>query len=77
MLVKSKCLLNYRLDLDFLPKDLLYNNKGYGDSQKNLLDAIEILEKAQHQQINIKPKVEEEQGFFSKMFSNFRCGKSD
>jgi hypothetical protein len=64
------------LDLEFLPKDLLYNNnKGYGDSQKNLLDAIDILEKAQNQQMNTKQKVEDEPGFFGRLFGHFKCGQ--
>jgi len=35
--------LDKELDLGFLPKDLLYNDKTYDDSSKNLLAAIEIL----------------------------------
>jgi hypothetical protein len=65
--------------LEFLPKDILYGNQNYHESNKNLLDAIEILEKAQTQQLNAKPKVEEE-GFWSKVgtfFNPFKCGKND
>jgi hypothetical protein len=68
------------LDLQFLPKDLLYNQKNYTESNKNLLAAIDILEKAQTQQN--KPKVEEEDdpSFWSKVgtwLNPFKCGKND
>jgi hypothetical protein len=58
---------------------LLYNNKGYGDSQRSLLDAIDILEKAQNHQLGCKPKIEEDkqEGFWTRLFNPFRCGKSD
>jgi hypothetical protein len=67
----------FRLDLEFLPKDLLYNNKNYSDSHKNLMDAIDILEKAQNQQFNETPKTEPhaETSFWSKILNPFKCGK--
>jgi len=42
--------LNKEIDLDFLPKDVLYNEKTFDESNKNILAAIEILEKANEKQ---------------------------
>jgi hypothetical protein len=33
--------------MSFLPKELLYTDNNYQESSKNLLSAIELLEKAQ------------------------------
>jgi hypothetical protein len=65
------------LDKEFLPKESLYSNKSYGDNYRNLLDAVEILEKAQNHHLNAKPKIEEEPSFWSKFLNPFKCGKSD
>jgi len=44
------------LDLGFLPKEFLYNDKSYKNSKTNLLAAIEILEKAQDNKNHLEKK---------------------
>jgi len=48
--------IDRELDLGFLPKELLYNDKSYNDSKNNLLAAIEILEKAQDNKNQVEKK---------------------
>ena len=66
--------------MSFLPKDLLYNDSSYHDSNKHLLAAIEILEKAQNQKeknVKIEDKIDKG-GFWDKvgnLFNPFKCGK--
>lgn len=75
-------MLNLRLDLDFLDKDLLYNDKTYELSNSELLQAIDILEGAQRNNERktamVKPSKnyssKEKGGFFANLFSAFRCG---
>ena len=72
----NKNLLIYRLDLGFLPKELLYNEKTtYCESTINLIAAIEILEKAQHTKnnSNVKKDLPENKSFWS-MINLFKCG---
>lgn len=68
------------MDLDFLPKDLLYNDSTYKESNRQLLAAIEILEKAQSQkEKNVKVE-EKNEGFWSKVgkiFTPFKCGQNN
>ena len=59
--------------MSFLPKDLLYNDKTYEDSSKNLLAAIDILEKAQ-QNKKVLDDGKKELSFWEKLFSSFKCG---
>jgi len=66
--------------LDFLPKDLLYNDINYDDSSKRMLESMEILEKAKIQRLkekeNQEQNYEEELGFWDKlanMLNPFKC----
>jgi hypothetical protein len=67
--------------MSFLPKDLLYNESNYKNSNENLLAAIEILEKAQsnkEKNISQHPQHEKkEEGFWSKLFKPFKCGSNN
>jgi len=71
-----------RLDLDFLPKELLYNDKTYEKSKSDLLHAIDILEGAtqnnERKSIIVNPNLHKDKktegGFFSNLFSAFKCG---
>lgn len=70
-------LINIRLDLSFLPKDLLYNDKTFEDSNKNILSAIEMLEKAQENKKEVDNESKEAKTFWDKVsnFMNpFKCG---
>ena len=63
-----------------MPKDLLYNQKNYNESNKHLLQAIDILEKAQNQQNKKQEEHEHEAGFWDKVgtwLNPFKCGKND
>ena len=71
------------LNLDFLPKELLYENKDYKDSSINILKSIDLVERAQQAQENItknkilkneKTKKEEKKGFWINLFTGFTCG---
>jgi hypothetical protein len=67
------------LDLGFLPKELLYSDNNYQSSNKNLLAAIEILEKAQNQEKKVVVE-ERKDGLWSKIgniFNPFKCGKEN
>jgi len=66
------------LDLSFLPKELIYSEKSYGESKNNLLAAIEILEKAQdnRNQVQRPEKPQESKSFWSFM-NNFKCGHNN
>ena len=70
------------LNLDFMPKELLYKNNDYKDSAINILKSIDLVEKAQQVQENInknkilkieKTKREEKVGFWDNLFSGFNC----
>lgn len=80
MQIKSKFIFKNRLDLGFLPKDILYNDKTtYGESTINLLAAIEILEKAQDSKDKIiknDGNSKEDDSFWSKM-NPFKCGTNN
>jgi hypothetical protein len=72
--------LNKELDLDFLPKECLYNQeKDYYDSKYDLIEAIDILEKAEEKEIiNQKDDQErEESGWnrFIRFINPFKCGQ--
>jgi hypothetical protein len=65
------------LDLEFLPKDLLYNDSTYEQSQKSLLAAIEILENAQQSKSEIQNEGKEAKTLwdrFSTFMNPFKCG---
>ena len=74
-----------KLNMNFLPKDLLYNkNTSYKNSTQNILRTIDIVEKAQKLQeeknkkkINKseEKKVPEKKGFFDELFDHFKCGQ--
>jgi hypothetical protein len=53
--------------MSFLPKDLLYTENSYQDSSKNLLSAIELLEKAQENKKEIDKENKENKTFWHKM----------
>jgi len=68
--------------LDFLPKDLLYNDLTYDDSSKKMLESMEILEKAKMQRLRENENTyenkekQEEIGFWDNLFSMlnpFKC----
>lgn len=66
--------------MDFLPKDLLYNDVTFEDSNKRMLESLEILEQAKLQRLKEKENnyemKEEELGFwdkFTNMFNPFKC----
>jgi hypothetical protein len=66
--------------MSFLPKDLLYNEATYQDSNKNLLYAIEVLEKAQNTKEKSLVLEEKEETFWTKLgnvFKPFQCGKNE
>ena len=70
------------MNLDFLPRDLLYNDMNYDDSSKRMLESMEMLERVKIQKLrgkeNQNEKKEEEMGFFDKFvdFLNpFKCGQ--
>ena len=67
--------------MSFLPKDLLYNDNTYHDSNKNLLYAIEVLEKAQSQKDKNEPEENKPNGTFwnkvGNFFNPFKCGKEN
>jgi len=72
--------LNKEIDLDFLPKDVLYNEKTFDESNKNILAAIEILEKANENKREIDQDVRGGRGFwdkFSNFWNPFKCGHAD
>jgi len=61
--------------MGFLPREVLYNNKDYGDINKNIISALDILESAQVG----KPRKEEEDNRsgwdkFLASFNPFKCG---
>lgn len=63
--------------MSFLPKDLLYNNHSFQDSNKNLLSAIDLLEKAQRNKKENEKDQMGEKSFWEKVgsFLNpFKCG---
>jgi len=66
------------LDLSFLPKELVYNEKSYGESKNNILAAIEILEKAQdnRNQVQKEVKPQDNKSFWSFM-NPFKCGQNN
>jgi len=72
------------LNLEFLPKELLYNDLNYNDKTKNMIDSMKILEKAKTSKIksdalqdynkqNNKDDVWSKIGDF---FNPFKCGKN-
>lgn len=68
------------MNLEFLPKDLLYNDITYDDSSKKMLESMEILEKAKMQKLKEKENnyenKEEEPDFWTKVgnfFNPFKC----
>jgi len=71
--------LNKEIDLDFLPKDVLYNEKTFAFI-KNILAAIEILEKANENKREIDQDVRGGRGFwdkFSNFWNPFKCWHAD
>jgi hypothetical protein len=72
--------MNKELDMGFLPKELLYNDVSYEKSKNEILYAIDILEGAaqgnEKKAINYNPNLnrKNEKGFFSNLFSAFKCG---
>jgi len=64
------------LDLGFLPKEFLYNDKSYKNSKTNLLAAIEILEKAQDNKNHLEKKEEKQDKGFWSLLNPFKCGQN-
>jgi len=67
------------LDLGFIPMELIYNEKSYGESKNNLLAAIEILEKAQDNknQVQKQEKPPQESKSFWSFMNPFKCGHNN
>lgn len=68
--------------MSFLPKELLYNDSSYQNSNKDLLHAIEVLENAHSQKEKTQelPDNKQKHTFWNKMgnFLNpFKCGKEN
>lgn len=72
----------FRLNLEFLPKDLLYNDLNYNEATKNMLDSLNILEKAKKTKIQIENKQnykKDQDDVWTKIgdfFNPFKCGKN-
>jgi len=69
--------------LEFLPKDLLYNDLKYNEATKNMLDSMNILEKAKKTKIQMESqslnKMNDTDDVWSKIgnfFNPFKCGKN-
>ena len=63
------------LDLGFLPKELLYDESNFDDSNKKLMSALDVLENAQKGR-KVKEEKKEE-NFWDKVgnfFMPFKCG---
>ena len=63
--------------MSFLPKELLYNDHSFQDSNKNLLSAIDLLEKAQENKKEIDKENREDKTMWQRLgnFLNpFKCG---
>lgn len=76
-------LIFYRLNMNFLPKDLLYNNeRDYNKSTQDILRTIDLVERGQKlqeerakQKAEKKKKEEEKkEGFIDTFFNTFKCG---
>jgi hypothetical protein len=63
--------------MSFLPKELLYNDHSFQESNKNLLSAIDLLEKAQENKKEIDKENKEDKTMWQRLgnFLNpFKCG---
>ncbi len=69
------------LNMNFLPKDLLYNETNYKDSTQSILRTIDLIEKSQRiqeekKQKNIKKKEEPpKESFIDSILNVFKCGQ--
>ena len=69
------------LNMNFLPKDLLYNETNYQDSTQSILRTIDLIEKSQRiqeekKQKNIKKKEEPpKESFIDSILNVFKCGQ--
>lgn len=72
-----------RLNLEFLPRDILYNDLNYNETTRNMLDSMHILEKAKKSKMQIESESQnnfkETDDVWSKIgdfFNPFKCGKN-
>ena len=69
------------LNMNFLPKDLLYNENNYQDSTQSILRTIDLIEKSQRIQEEKKQKKVKKneeppkESFIDSMLSVFKCGQ--
>ena len=69
--------------MNFLPKDLLYNERDYKESTQDILRTIDLVERAQkfeeerakQRGKKIQREEEKKEGFWDKFFSTFKCGQ--
>jgi len=69
--------------LEFLPKDILYNDLNYNEKTKYMIDSIKILEKAKTSKLKSDAlnldKNRDKEDVWSKIgdfFNPFKCGKN-
>lgn len=71
-----------RLNLEFFSKDVLYNDINFSEHAKNMLESMDILEKAKKARIkndNLRILDRKDEDIWSKLgdFLNpFKCGKN-
>ncbi len=69
--------------MEFLPKDILYNDLNYNEKTKYMIDSIKILEKAKTSKLKSDAlnldKNRDKEDVWSKIgdfFNPFKCGKN-
>ena len=68
------------LNMNFLPRDLLYEGTNYKESTQKILRTIDLVEKAQRiqeekKEKNKKKKEEPKESFIDSLFNAFKCGQ--
>ena len=63
--------------MNFLPKDLLYNERDYKESTQDLVERAQKFqeERAKQRGKKIQREEEKKEGFWDKFFSTFKCGQ--
>lgn len=67
-----------RLNMNFLPKDILYKDGGYKESAQDIMATIDLLDNAQRNQeegVHFTPKPEKKESGWDKFFKSFQCGQ--
>ncbi len=78
--VKRKNDPSKMLNMNFLPRDLLYEGTNYKESTQKILRTIDLVEKAQRiqeekKEKNNKKKEEPKESFIDSLFNAFKCGQ--